>query len=221
MALQRRWRTDLLWVGIIAVPYFLLVANYAQWWGEWCPPARYLTSILPMMALPFGVALLRIPSPFYKAIYGLLLLLSLVVMSAFLSRPQWMYNQPSGTSELMSQGLAKAIVQLPPETIAGLPERLQPKVDEKTDKLVVDTFGVFPSFVVPYFGYIVQGEDSGNYWSQQAWEHSTWPSAVILGIVVVCLLLALWESRKERRERPRESLPEEDLSMLPGAHVPT
>src|SRR5262249_53699632 len=35
MLFEQRWRTDPLWVGIVAVPYFLVVANYAQWWGEW------------------------------------------------------------------------------------------------------------------------------------------------------------------------------------------
>jgi hypothetical protein len=221
MAIQRGWRADLLWVTIIGLPYFLLVANYAQWWGEWCPPARYLTSVLPMMALPFGVALLKIPSPFYKAIYGVLLAVSLAVMGAFIYQPQWMYNQPTGTSELLSQGLARAIVQLPPETIAGFPTQLQPSIDEKTGNLVVSTFGLFPTFVVPYFGYLTQGQDSGDYWAQQAWEHSTWPSGVILGIVVVCLLLALWEWRKERRERLRETPPDEELAVMPGAAIPT
>jgi hypothetical protein len=217
---QRRWRSDLLWIAVVGLPYFLVVANYAQWWGEWCPPARYLTSVLPLLALPFSVALLRIPSPFFKAIYAVLLLLSLVVMGAFVYQPQWMYNQPSGTSEILSQGLAKAIVQLPPETVADFPTQLQPSIDDKTDNLVVDTFGLFPTFVVPYFGYILQGQDSGDYWSAQAWEHSTWPFAAIVGILLLSLLLAWWEARKERREQPRPAYPPDDIAGAPAVRLP-
>ena len=198
MALRGGRRGDLLWIGIIFVPYFLVIANYAQWWGEWCPPSRYLTSVMPLLALPFAVVLDRIRGPLFKTIYGVLLLLSLFIMAAFVYQPQWMYNQPNGESELLSKGGAQLVLQLPEETISRLPENLQPLPDEKTGKPVLKSFGALPTFVVPYFSYLLQDKDSGDYWAAQAWQHSIWPFALIFAIVGVSLLLAWLQARRGR-----------------------
>ena len=70
MGVFRVWRSDLIWIAVVALPYFLVIANYAQWWGEWCPPGRYMASILPLLALPFCIALDRIKGITYRVIYG-------------------------------------------------------------------------------------------------------------------------------------------------------
>jgi hypothetical protein len=56
-SLPRAWRNELLWLGILVVPYYLIVADYSRWWGEWCPPARYLLPVAPLLTLPLARAM--------------------------------------------------------------------------------------------------------------------------------------------------------------------
>jgi len=51
------WDTELIWLLAIMGPYYLLVADYSRWWGEWCPPARYMLPIAPLLTLPLARAL--------------------------------------------------------------------------------------------------------------------------------------------------------------------
>ncbi len=174
MAQRKPERKELLWIGVVAVPYFLLIANYAQWWGEWCPPARYLAPILPMLGLPFSFALDNIKSVIYKGIYGVLLLLSFLTMWGFLNQPQWMYNQPDGKSILFVNGLP------------GLWSYLHFAPFSATSLV-----SFFPSFVVPYFAYF-QSQAAGDAAAAAAWRASFWPVVIIFGIVLVSLFLG-WQ----------------------------
>ncbi|MEI7554818.1 hypothetical protein [Candidatus Chlorohelix sp.] len=58
--ISQHHRQDFIWLAIVILPYFSYIARYRQWWGEWCPPARYLTPFLPLLALPLGLALERL-----------------------------------------------------------------------------------------------------------------------------------------------------------------
>lgn len=188
MGLQREWRGDLLWVGLVFVPYFVVVANYAQWWGEWCPPARYLTAVLPVLALPFGLSLGAIRAWGYRALYGVLLFLSLGVSAGFVYQPQLMYNQPTGESAILSE-LPALLSELPPE--------VRPEVN------LVDSL---PSFVVPYFAYTRQNRIVGDRFAALAWRQSIWLFALIASIVTFSLGLAWWQGRS----RPQGGRPADD-----------
>src|SRR5262249_22776631 len=90
------------WLLAVVLPYSVLVANYAVWWGEWCPPARYLVAILPLLAWPLAEALGSARWP--GVVAGLsapLVLIGWAAMAAFMADPQLMYNQPTGRSELL------------------------------------------------------------------------------------------------------------------------
>lgn len=63
--------SDLGWLALVAGPYFLIMSDYNQWWGEWCPPARYLMPILPLLALPFALALDEMRSWLARGFYSL------------------------------------------------------------------------------------------------------------------------------------------------------
>jgi hypothetical protein len=195
MAVRKEWRPDLLWVGLVFLPYFVVIANYAQWWGEWCPPARYLTSVLPVLALPFSVSLGYIRSGVYNAIYGVLLLLSLAVTWGFAYQPQWMYNQPNGRSELLTKGLAV------------LPEGVRPRLN------LVEAL---PSFVRPYFAYL-QSPAAGDRAASEAWERSVWLFVVILAIVLVSLFLAWQRSRQEPPEEYEVTQEERNIALTYSA----
>jgi 4-amino-4-deoxy-L-arabinose transferase-like glycosyltransferase len=179
MAQDRGRRKEMVWIGVVALPYFLVIANYAQWWGEWCPPARYLAPVLPLLALPFAVVLDKIHGVIYKAIYGVLLLLSFLTTWGFLYEPQWMYNQPNGKSLLLVRGLPELASTL------GLPF---------LGNLGATQF--FPSFVTPYFAYF-SGKQVGDAAARAAWRASLGPLIIIMGVVAICLILAHFSKRDD------------------------
>lgn len=185
MLASRRWRGDLLWIALVFVPYFLVVANYAQWWGEWCPPARYLASVLPLLAMPFALTLERIRSVAYGLIYGLLTALSLLVSFGAMFQPQWMYNQPDANSQIITKGL--------PVLLSDMPAAIRNSINP----MGINNF--FPSFVRPYFAYLQLGPKQGDLWSAIEWKTSVGPALIVAGIILLCLGLAYFSHRREAR----------------------
>lgn len=213
MAVFKAHRRDLLWLGLVFVPYFGVIANYSQFWGEWCPPARYLASILPLLAVPFALTLDRIRNWGYYAIYTLLLAVSLAVVAGYLYQPQWMYHHPDGynLNNVITKGL--------PLVLRQLPSAMQGIVDPN----VLNAW--LPSFVMPYF-YYLQDRADGDLTSAIAWSKSVRPAIAIAVVVAFSLVLAWWSnpgrrwlrSRADRGTAPVTTLPTvptEDLSTLP------
>lgn len=95
----RRRQPDLRWMSLATVPVFLFFSSYGQWWGEWCPPARYLVPILPFAAAPAAL-LLKEMTAGGKVAAGVLLGVSVFLMGSFAAAPKLMYNHPSGQSQL-------------------------------------------------------------------------------------------------------------------------
>lgn len=97
------------WLALVIVPYFLIVADYRVWWGEWCPPARYLATITPLLAAPLAQSLVTLArSPVYKALYTALAGLGVAEMGGIIAglgdRPNGnlptFFNHPSGVASL-------------------------------------------------------------------------------------------------------------------------
>lgn len=190
MGAHRAWRKDLLWISIVFVPYFLVIANYAQWWGEWCPPARYMASTLPLLALPFAVSLSNIRSGAYKGIYALLMLLSLFSTWAFVYQPHWMYNQPFTVTKdnTLLPGRNQALTIGLPDLLGGvLP-------DFSASDLATSISDNLPSFVFPYFAYAYEEPPLADDAVAVAWRDSAWPFSFMLLVIAVSLALA-WLSR--------------------------
>ena len=83
---SREGRSLLGWFALIVVPYFMVVADYQVWWGAWCPPARYLAPITPLLALPLATALANIKhKTAFRLLYALLAGVSITVMIAMLA----------------------------------------------------------------------------------------------------------------------------------------
>jgi hypothetical protein len=85
-------RSDLSWFGLVALPNFLIMADYNQWWGEWCPPARYLVPILPLLAFPFATALQEMRGWLLRSFYGVALGWSLAVAGLVMYNPHLEYH---------------------------------------------------------------------------------------------------------------------------------
>lgn len=89
------------WLALVGLPYYGLIGAYNQWWGEWCPPARYLTTLAPLAAAPLAALWGRDRTRITATFVALLSLPGAAVMIAFLRDPQLMYNQPTGQSNLL------------------------------------------------------------------------------------------------------------------------
>ncbi|MCL4459975.1 MAG: hypothetical protein M1136_06840 [Chloroflexi bacterium] len=102
--LVRLWkerRSELFWIAVIGLPYLLFIANYHLWWGEWCPPARYLVPLTPLFVVGIASAIASIRARTFNIIAVILLMLSLGIMGIFLWHPKLMYNHPTGQSVLL------------------------------------------------------------------------------------------------------------------------
>jgi hypothetical protein len=93
-------RADGAILAAVVLPYLFVIANYRVWWGEWNPPARYLTDVVPLAAAPLAWWLDGIGRRARWAAVSAFTLPAVAVMATFVANPQRMYNQPVGTSRL-------------------------------------------------------------------------------------------------------------------------
>jgi hypothetical protein len=80
------------WIGVIALPYLGFIAAYSGWTGDWGPPARYPSTLLPLLAAPLalgGAVLAR--SWVYRAVYGLLTGIGFAAMAVMLYDARTMF----------------------------------------------------------------------------------------------------------------------------------
>ncbi|GIW08683.1 MAG: hypothetical protein KatS3mg060_3488 [Dehalococcoidia bacterium] len=117
-------RRDALGLLLVTLPYFLLIAAYRHWWGEWGPPARYLTPLVPLAALPLAAA--RPERWWQRVIVAVLALPSLAVGALFIVWPETMYNHPTGQGHLW---LRLAELGLP-NLVPYLPSFVAPRADD-------------------------------------------------------------------------------------------
>lgn len=103
--LRERKRGDVLWLTALVLPYALIIITYQQWWGEWCPPARYWVSLVPLAAVPLAHVLAAPVRRLFFALYGFLAAIGWGIMAMFMNSPKLMYNHPDGSSRLL-QALA-------------------------------------------------------------------------------------------------------------------
>ncbi len=112
----------LVWLLVLSVPYFLLVAEYRQWWGEWCPPARYLATLAPLGALPLAVTLQALGRRLaYLGLFALLTVVGWLEMLGLMLDPHAMWNQPDGKSVLFTWLDTQIHVNLVPHLPAVVP----------------------------------------------------------------------------------------------------
>ncbi len=129
--------SNLKWLALITLPYFLLVVQYKYWWGEWCPPARYLTPILPLLTPSLALALQRITRARFRITMAALTLLGWGVGSAFALDGNLMFNHPLGASRLLvalGEKIGTDLTRFEPSYIL-----LFLKLDDPTQWLVTQT----------------------------------------------------------------------------------
>ncbi|MFL5734679.1 MAG: SMP-30/gluconolactonase/LRE family protein [Chloroflexia bacterium] len=85
------------WIALVALPYFTLIAAFNFWNGLWCPPARYLTTLVPLLAGPLAVSLAALGwSWIYRLLYLLLALPGWAYMALVMTDPRLMFPASQG-----------------------------------------------------------------------------------------------------------------------------
>lgn len=177
MALSREGRRLGSWLGAIILPYLLLVAAYRAWWGEWCPPARYLAPVTPLATVPLTATLeASARRPGYKALYALLAGASIAIMIASLANLS--YRTPERIPILFNLPTGEGSFFLWLESRTGV--NLRP----------------FIPALVPWF----VEEDQPIPW------RAIWVSLSLVAAIISTGLLALRARERAQRGQPRQSL---------------
>jgi hypothetical protein len=106
---RARWRDGTALLLVLA-PYALIISAYKVWWGEWGPAARYWTAALPLLALPLAwwwEEAARVRPRASAILLGCVSAWGFVWTFGWLRQPQWLYNQPDGTNNLLVHILGK------------------------------------------------------------------------------------------------------------------
>jgi hypothetical protein len=86
-------------VGVLALPYVALTADFRVWWGGWSPPARYLAVLAPLLAAPLARSLLALAANrVYLTLFAVLAGLGWLVTVAILEQ----LSDPSLEQALLS-----------------------------------------------------------------------------------------------------------------------
>ncbi len=99
--LRQRKLGEVFWLAAIAIPYAIVILTYKQWWGEWCPAARYWVSLAPLFVVPMAYVLGTRLKPGFLLLYLALAAVSWLIMAIFMYDPHLMYNHPTGSSHLL------------------------------------------------------------------------------------------------------------------------
>ncbi len=109
-------------LAVIALPYLVLTAPRAEWYGGWSPPFRYGIVLLPLLALLVGPLLGQRRRPGARTVLAVLGLTTVVLTLVWLAEPGLAFDLADGRTHLL---------------------------DGLTARLGVDVARFFPSYVRP------------------------------------------------------------------------
>jgi len=123
-------------LGLIAIPYVALTADFRVWWGGWSPPARYLAVLTPLLAAPLARSLLALTgSRVYQIVFGLMAMFGVLVAAVLLLQlgdpdiEQAIFSNPSRNPALLRWLLLRFdvdLTQLLPGTAPWFGDRRDP-----------------------------------------------------------------------------------------------
>jgi DNA-binding beta-propeller fold protein YncE len=81
------------WIALVSLPYMIFIAAYSGWGGDWGPPARYASTLVPLLAAPLALSLATLArSRVYQALYAGLALIGWAFMAVMLADPRTMFS---------------------------------------------------------------------------------------------------------------------------------
>ncbi|MEI7555725.1 hypothetical protein [Candidatus Chlorohelix sp.] len=102
-------KAEFYWLIAIILPYYILVADYNKWWGQWCPPARYLLPIVPLLALPMAQAFSALQGKLFKLFIVVSAGWGALITVAFVLNPRLSYHWEDTNPAKLLLGLEENI----------------------------------------------------------------------------------------------------------------
>ena len=99
-------------LAIVVLPYLALVSTFSMWWGGYCPPARYLVAVAPLLAYYVAVTLQRLHNWLLSAAAILFALFSVMLAIVGEARPELRWNWHEWPPGQAMEGLA-AFIKVP------------------------------------------------------------------------------------------------------------
>lgn len=121
--LLRDRKPDGLVIALVGLSYLYLLIAHAQerWHGEFSPSPRYLVVLVPLLAGPMAVALLRCRGRAFQVTRSILAAYSLLMAAALLIIPRWRFRAKTGQSMVLAavgQALSVRLIDWFPSFIA-------------------------------------------------------------------------------------------------------
>lgn len=88
-------------LALVALPYLLLVAPRAEWYGGWAPPFRYGVVFLPLLAVLLVPLLAERHRPGARVVLGVLAGATVVLASIWIAVPGITYHLADGRTRLL------------------------------------------------------------------------------------------------------------------------
>lgn len=88
-------------ICLIALPYLVLTAPRAEWYGGWSPPFRYGVVLLPLLAAALAPLLTARHRPGARAAWAALGLATAVLTLVWVVLPGWTYDLADGGTRLL------------------------------------------------------------------------------------------------------------------------
>ncbi|HSL84565.1 MAG TPA: hypothetical protein VLF66_17460, partial [Thermoanaerobaculia bacterium] len=108
------------WLMAVALPYLLLVAPRAEWYGGWSPPFRYGVALLPLLALVLVPLLAERHRAGARVVLGALGAATVALALVWLAAPGATYHLADGRTRLLdalSAGLGADAARLFPSYV--------------------------------------------------------------------------------------------------------
>lgn len=102
LALLLARRTALPWhLGVLILPYLLVVTPRGEWYGGWSPPFRYALIALPLLGIALAPLLASRHRPGARALIGGLGAVTLALTVVWVVVPGWTYNFADGRTYVL------------------------------------------------------------------------------------------------------------------------
>jgi hypothetical protein len=151
---RRSDRRLLLAMALVALPYLFIIMSFLFWNGLWNPPARFQTTLVPLLAAPLAFSLVACANLAYRILYSLLSLWGFIIMGILIADPRRLW--PIWTPYQWLTGSADVLSGAPPPVRIDLWSHL-PAIDPPVEKMIpINTAWItVVSLAIVLLGYIM------------------------------------------------------------------
>jgi hypothetical protein len=154
---QSRRRSDrrLLFVmALVVLPYLGIIMSFYYWNGLWGPPARFSTTLVPLLAAPLAMSLVACNNWIYRTFFGVLSAWGFMMMGIMIVDPRRLW--PANAPYQWMAGLPGPLITNPFPVKINLWDLL-PAVDPRDDKTLAANTALVTivSLAVIVLGYLL------------------------------------------------------------------